>query len=611
MNNYNQILKSNRNILFFGAILFVKLLATNFILGLNGIGYYTVFGWLSSVFFFVGLGLLFEDKNRDDFLVIVTVVYGIIIYINILYNRCYGDIFSSGVFFYDNFGSIIGEIFKFIRIYDFIFFLDLLVLIILYKKHTSKCTYSKYLHGAIGCITALFISTVFSAISVEYLKSSQQGILKNFYDKKTIAREIGLANYGFIDVSKQIEKAINSENQSYSSANSEVAKYFSNREKGSKEFYNAAEGKNLLVIQLEAFQSFLMNRSINGVEITPNLNKLSKESVNFTNYYFQIGAGGTSDAEFLSNTSLLPLYDTSVYTQYGSSKFETLPLKLKEKGYYTSVMHANRPGFWNRYLMYKSLGFDVFESEREYSIDEKLILGLSDESFFNQSIDKIKGYKQPFYTFMISLTSHYPFVDSTGKLNNYMDVGELEGTVTGNLVKSARYTDEMLGKFIEKLKKEGLYENTVLAIYGDHGGVSYDRANELAKLLYGKDTMTNLQWEETQKVVSMIHIPGSNIKGDRNIVAGQYDLYPTLANLYGIDTKYTLGRDLLNSKTGYATNSGGNIFTDNAIYIAKDDKLYKRSDYSQLKKEDYFDMFNKRSIQLQLSEAIIKGNLLK
>ncbi|MEG1416792.1 MAG: sulfatase-like hydrolase/transferase, partial [Clostridium sp.] len=222
-----------------------------------------------------------------------------------------------------------------------------------------------------------------------------------------------------------------------------------------------------------------------------------------------------------------------------------------------------------------------------------------------------KSYKQPFYSFMISLTSHYPFMDTKGKLNGYMNVSDLEGTVTGNMIKSARYTDEMLGKFLEKLKQEGLYDNSIIAIYGDHGGVSIDRKGELAKLLYGSDTMTNLQWEEAQKVVSMIHIPGSNIKGEVNAVAGQYDMYPTLANLLNIDNKYTLGRDLLNSKNGFAVNSAGSIFNDDAIYIAKDDKVYSRKDGSVLNKKDYFNLFNKREVYYDLSEHIIKCNLLK
>ncbi|MEG0331167.1 MAG: LTA synthase family protein [Clostridium sp.] len=607
--------RNNQDIMIFSIIIMIKLVACNFILGISGIGYYTLFGCLGSTLFFVGISLVLEGKSRARFLLICNIVFSFAIYLNVLVNRCYGDIFTSGIFFHSDFMEILGKIFLFPRIYDIFIFLDIFIIIYLMRKGKiySKNKINKY--SILKLILVSGFGIFLCYISTTSLNKSQPGILKNFYDKKTIVKEAGLANYGVVDLISQINKAKGSneviEVNNHSNNMNEVVEFFDKKPNESPKYKGIAEGKNLIVIQLEAFQSFLLNRSINGVEITPNLNKLSKESVNFNNCYVQIGAGGTSDAEFLTNTSLLPLSDKSVYTDYSGNTYESLPKKLKEKGYYTSVMHANRPGFWNRYLMYRSLGFDVFESELSFNLDEKLILGLSDESFFNQAIGKMKSYKQPFYSFMISLTSHYPFMDTKGKLNGYMNVSDLEGTVTGNMIKSARYTDEMLGKFLEKLKQEGLYDNSIIAIYGDHGGVSIDRKGELAKLLYGSDTMTNLQWEEAQKVVSMIHIPGSNIKGEVNAVAGQYDMYPTLANLLNIDNKYTLGRDLLNSKNGFAVNSAGSIFNDDAIYIAEDDKVYSRKDGSVLNKKDYFNLFNKREVYYDLSEHIIKCNLLK
>ncbi|WDU84411.1 LTA synthase family protein [Caloramator sp. Dgby_cultured_2] len=143
-----------------------------------------------------------------------------------------------------------------------------------------------------------------------------------------------------------------------------------------------------MVVQLEAFQGFVLERKINGQELTPNLNKLAKDSLVFENYYYQTAWGGTSDAEFLSNVSLLPARDGSVYYQYAGNKYDALPKELKGIGYFTAVMHANRPGFWNRTNMYRALGFDKYESEKDFNIDEIQGMGLSDKSFLNRQLKK-------------------------------------------------------------------------------------------------------------------------------------------------------------------------------------------------------------------------------
>ncbi|WDC85799.1 sulfatase-like hydrolase/transferase [Caloramator sp. mosi_1] len=124
-------------------------------------------------------------------------------------------------------------------------------------------------------------------------------------------------------------------------------------------------------------------------------------------------------------------------------------------GYFTSVMHANRPGFWNRVNMYKSLGFDIYENENTFNIDDIQGLGLSDKSFFKQAVAKMKEYDKPFYSFLITLSSHYPYKDSQNRLNNIINTGEFEGTIIGDYIKSAKYTDEAIGDFIDMLKKRG------------------------------------------------------------------------------------------------------------------------------------------------------------
>ena len=161
-------------------------------------------------------------------------------------------------------------------------------------------------------------------------------------------------------------------------------------------------------MQLEAIQQFVIGTKFNGKEITPNLNKFINDSAYFENFYYQIGAGNTSDAEFLANTSLYPLNEGAVYFRFPANTYESTANLLKKQGYATYAAHANNPSFWNRMEMYKALGFDKFINSKSLVLDEFLGWGLSDMSFLKQSLNKI-DVSRPFYGFFITLSSHYPF----------------------------------------------------------------------------------------------------------------------------------------------------------------------------------------------------------
>jgi phosphoglycerol transferase MdoB-like AlkP superfamily enzyme len=382
-----------------------------------------------------------------------------------------------------------------------------------------------------------------------------------------------------------------------------------NQETGPK-YTNTMEGKNLIIVQLEAFQSFVLERKVNGQEITPNLNKLAKQSLVFDNYYYQTAWGGTSDAEFLSNISLLPARDGAVYYIYPGNTYDSMIKELEKKDYYTSVMHANRPGFWNRAAMYKNIGFDTYESEDQFNIDEVQCLGLSDKSFFRQAVDKMDKYDKPFYSFLITLSSHFPFKDSQNKLDNILDVGEFEGELMGDYLKAVKYTDEAIGEFIQDLKDKGLWDNSVVVFYGDHSAIPEDKKGQLARLLYGRDNMSDLEWFEAQKVVMMAHFPNEEIKGRSDITAGQMDLYPTIANLFGFDAKYSLGRDLLNSDDGFVVTRAGMWANNEVAYIKPIDKVLDLKTGEEKNREDYKAMFEKAQAYLKNSDAIIENDLI-
>ena len=121
--------------------------------------------------------------------------------------------------------------------------------------------------------------------------------------------------------------------------------------------FGVAANKNVIILQLEAFQSFLLGQSINGQEITPHLNQLMRESTSFTNFYQQIGRGNTSDAEFMSVTGLLPISQGAVSKEYGDRVFPSLVRSANDMGYVTSTFHADKLTFWSRDQLYPALGW--------------------------------------------------------------------------------------------------------------------------------------------------------------------------------------------------------------------------------------------------------------
>ncbi len=60
--------------------------------------------------------------------------------------------------------------------------------------------------------------------------------------------------------------------------------------------------------------------------------------------------------------------------------------------------------------MYKNMNIDKFYSEKDYKIDEKIGLGLSDKCFLNETVEKMKKLKEPSFSFIITLTSHFPMM---------------------------------------------------------------------------------------------------------------------------------------------------------------------------------------------------------
>ncbi len=396
--------------------------------------------------------------------------------------------------------------------------------------------------------------------------------------------------------------------------------------------FGVANGKNLVVIQIESYQNFLLGMNYNGQEITPFLNSLIEDkSVYFDNYYQQVGTGNTSDAEFETNNSIMGSIEAFTYQLYEKNYFRGLPVLLKEQGYETAVLHAHENrDFWNRDDIYPNLGFDHYyggligdpnHSDGNFEMTEWMGWGLTDSEFYPQAMEYIKELQEPFYSFVITLSNHHPY-EMLDKYK-YIDLKrEDEDTLVGNYLNSAAYTDYALSKLFEEFKKAGLYEDTVFALYGDHMGLpSEEQTNEIMERLIGHE----YDWDDRMNIPLIIHIPSADDSITTTIhnAGGQTDFLPTIAYVLGfdhLDTIY-LGHNLFNYDKKVVAEHAylpyGSFFIDGYGFEMSRDGVFKNGrawDLNTRKEVDvdqFYDYYMKSREISDTSIYILKNDILR
>lgn len=353
-------------------------------------------------------------------------------------------------------------------------------------------------------------------------------------------------------------------------------------EKPSTQKYEGiAKGKNLIVIQIESLQNFVIGAKYNGQEITPNLNKLiGNNSIYFDNYYANIGKGNTADAEFTTLNSLYPVIDRECYSLYTDNTYNGLPWLMRDLGYRAFAIHGYEGTFWNRENAYPYQGFEEFYSLEDLDDTDTIGMGISDKSMFSQTIDILKEQEDPFFSFIITLTNHHPY-EMDEELYTIDLLEEDQGTPFGRYLETVAYTDAAIGEFVEQLKEEGLYDNTVIAMYGDHHGLNCTMSENYDSVsnYLGKD----YDFDEMFNVPLIIHIPESGITETISTTGGQIDFLPTIANLFDIHIPqpYILGQDLVNSKNGFVAFTvylfEGSFVKNNVMFEISREKLFEGS----------------------------------
>lgn len=548
----------------------------NFSVGLNlskpFINYYYAFTLI-----FLSFSLLFKGKGRIIYLFIIDILITALIFLDLGYFRGFLTMPSALLLTQtanlDNMGGTISSMFSKM---DFLLLLDFIVLAI-FVFFTRK-SYTRVKKRAPIAFLVMFIASIlfiaYVPFNLNILKNEdvKNGYIFSNYDPTNTARYFSPIGYHVFDIYN-----VYKDSKPYELTNEDTKQindFFEQKENlPDNEYAGMFEGKNLLVIQVESLESFIVGKEINGQKLTPVMDELINKGIYFPNIYEQVNEGTSSDADLMINTSMFPLRRGSTFFRYPSTNYNSLPNLLEEMNYETISIHPDKGSFWNYVNGLTGIGFDKFVDYYSFDIDEEIGLGISDESYFRQVVPMLKELKEPFYAATVTLTSHGPFdLPEEKRVLNLDD--ELDKNELGGYFESIKYTDAQIGKFLKQLDSEGLLDNTVVVIEGDHTGVHKYYNSSIEKLSNKEDWYLD-NGHHTMPFI--IWYKDMNQGKTFDTIGGQVDIMPTLLYLLGVDNdKYintALGRNLLNTNKSFAVLTNLEVVGENLTDEEK--QLYK------------------------------------
>ena len=553
-------------------------------------------------------GYLFKPKNRFNYYMSFNIFLTAICIVNSVYYTFYTSFASISMLSLTQYIGDVGDavVENVLQLKDMVYILSPIVLTIVHLKLKKKSYYKKIElkseRKKRAFKTLSFSATLLFVFLVTMTSLDVSRFVKQ-WNKEYIVMRFGIYIYQANDLIISVQPKINSM-FGYDKAHKGFLEYFAEeRPMSNNQYTNMYAGKNVIAIHAESMMTNAMYLTFNGQEVTPNLNKIARSGLFFSNFYSQVSVGTSSDSELTYNTTLMPTKSGTAFVSYSDKTYISTPKLLGEKGYYTFSMHANTAAFWNRQTMHKSLGYDRFYSKVDYEIDKENVigLGLADKSFFQQSVQKLKkidAEHDNWYGVLIMLTNHTPFsdidkygefpVDIVETVINEQGIEEqithpyMEGTKLGNYFKSIHYADAALGEFVTELEANGLLEDTIIVIYGDHDARLSRK--EYEKLYnYNFDTKQfideddenyreydSYQYELGRKVPFIIWSKDMESKGinkEISNVMGMYDVMPTLGNMLGFNNKYALGHDIFEiGENNIVVFPNGNWVTNKMYY---------------------------------------------
>ena len=646
--NIIRYFKHNRLFLSYLLLSFINCFLVRYLTVGNWYNYKTLFIDLSVNAILGSFVYLFKVNKQYYYLAVLMFLNTFVCTVNAIYYSWYSSFASFSLLSaLGQVGEVGDAVLAKLKVIYFIYLIPF-GLFIYINSRLNKKDYFSYMRkiekGKTMFVSTLVFSTILLGLNMVMVSKGSYSSLQKQWNRESIVKSFGIVIYQGNDLFQTSYSKMNSL-FGYDEAARKFVDYYNNREveESDNKYTGMFEGKNVIMMHLESMMTFFVDLKINGVEITPNLNKLTKEGLYFSNFYPEISVGTSSDTEFTVNTSLLPVSSGTVFVSYYNREYVSLEKLLSDKGYYTFSMHGNKASMWNRNKMHPSLGYKDMYFEDKYNIDEVVGLGLSDHSFYNQIMPILTDIENKNTNYMgtiITLSNHTPFNDlehypeldltyKTTKLNEKTGVEEevvydyLEGTKLGNYIKSAHYADVALGEFFDSINNSDAMKNTVFVMYGDHDAKlnrsEFDRYYnynfETGEIKTSDDpTYINYDYyqnELNRKTPLIIWSKNKKLRTEVKYPMGMIDVLPTISNMLGIKNVFALGHDIFETKNdNIVPFPNGNYLTKKVYYNAS------KEEYMPLTNEPIDENYIKECKDyteniIELSNDIIVYDLIK
>lgn len=463
---------------------------------------------------------------------------------------------------------------------DLLYLLDFLLLAILYLTKNLRLDPRPF--RKLNAVATTLAGAAFFSLNMMLAETNRPQLLGRTFDQTYVVKYLGIPTFTVYDAiqtahSDQVKSTANG-----TDIDPDLAYIHEHYAKPNPKYFGVAKKKNIIIIHLESFHQFLLNMKVNDQEVTPFLNSLynSNETLSYDNFYNQVGSGKTIDAETMLETGLFGLPTGNYFNHQGTTNTaQAAPAILnQDQGYTSAVFHGNVGSFYSRDTVYKNLGYDYFFDQQYFDAAEKntMTFGLKDKLMLSESTKYLEQLQQPFYAKFITVTNHYSFelpdYDSDGFVTS-----DTPNQTVNQYFETAHYLDSALEEFFNYLKQSGLYNNSMIVLYGDHYGLTPDQTPYAGSLLgYDQDNWNDFNNAQMQKVPFMIHMKG--LKGGiSHKYGGEIDVLPTLLHLAGINTQnyMQVGTDLLSKQHSQIVPfRNGNFITPKYTVIKNKNKVY-------------------------------------
>lgn len=631
---------------------FLALIATIFVrkftIG-SFISLYPIITDLGIILILGSFGYLIKPKNQFKYFFGCLIFISFICMISSVYFHFFTSFASIGeLATIGQTETVTGAIYDKLAVFDIMYVLGPILFFLIHRRLVASTYYyfvDKIENGKVMLATTMLVGSLLVLYSMGMANDTDYSRLNKQWNRLYIVERFGVLLYQTNDVVQFMSPKING---MFGRENAEelFQEYFADIGEIPKNKYtNLLKDKNIIFVHMESMQDFLMDLKFNGEEVTPNLNKLAKEGMFFSNFYPQVSTGTSSDTEFTLNSGLLPASSGTVFVSYYKKNYLTIPKFLSNLGYNTFSMHGNLASMWNRNKAHPSLGYkDMYFKESFTFTDEDVInLGINDRLFFEQAIPILEGIEVDNKNYMgtvITLSNHSPFYlgseySELDLSTTYVDpeteevviTDYLDSSAVGEYIKSANYADIALGDFIKYIKESEYFNNTVFVFYGDHDAklsrneinylynlnpVTGDTYSEGDENYYPYDYYAHELNKKTPLIIWTKNAKLKSIfKGEVTYTMGMYNVAPTILNMFGLYNKYTVGKDIFTEKeNNFVVLANGNVINDK-IYYNNSTREYKNLTLEKVDKEYVENIAKEAEKRLEVSNAIIVYNLLK